>query len=397
MNNPRSTILIVGHGSRVAQANDEFERLVDKFRSYYPHETVRYGYIELAKPDLQEALLAAAEVSNQVTIAPLFLLPAGHVKTDIPLAVAVARRRFPVVRFVVARPLGVHPQMAALIHKRVEEKAVLLSKAPAKIAVMVIGRGASDPDANSDFCKLVRLFEETSDCGRVVYAFVALAQPDIETALERLVKESPEVIIFQPYLFFAGRLVQQLERLIEKYQQRYSWIKMTIAEALRDDPLILDLLQERIEDARTKDKPLACDNCQYRIPIKGVEEKVGGLNALLWSIRHRLTHNQAMPHIHAHAAIKKHVLICGNVDCVKQGSIQVIEDLRRLIKDHGLEKDIRVTQTSCLGCCGDGPMVVIYPDGIWYRRCEPKFTQEIFEKHLRNDELIPEIVDQIMM
>jgi sirohydrochlorin ferrochelatase/(2Fe-2S) ferredoxin len=395
MSDARSTILIVGHGSRVERANQEFELLVDKIRLCYPRETVTHGYIELVKPDFQEALFAAAEMSDQVMVAPLFLFAASHVKTDIPFAVDVARRRFPAVRLTVARPLGVHPQMAALVDKRVKEKAACMGKSPEKIAVMVIGRGASDPDANGDFCKLVRLVEETRDYGRVVCAFVALAHPDIETALERLVKESPQVIIFQPYLFFAGRLVQQLERLIEKYQQRYSWIKMIVAEPLGDDALTLDLLRERIQDARVNDKPLACDNCQYRIPINGVEEKVGGLNALLWSVRHRLTHNQAMPH--AHAAIKKHVLICGNVDCVKQGSVQVIEELRRLIKDHGLQKDIRVTQTSCLGCCGDGPMAVIYPDGIWYRRCEPKFTQDIFEKHLRKDELVPEIVDQIMM
>jgi sirohydrochlorin cobaltochelatase len=61
-----------------------------------------------------------------------------------------------------------------------------------------------------------------------------------------------------------------------------------------------------------------------------------------------------------------------------------------------LQKEIRVTQTSCMGYCGDGPAVAVYPDGVWYRRCEEKYAEELFEKHLMKDELVTDIVDQIM-
>ena len=49
-----------------------------------------------------------------------------------------------------------------------------------------------------------------------------------------------------------------------------------------------------------------------------------------------------------------------------------------------------------MGYCGEGPTVAVYPDGIWYRRCEEKYAEELFKKHLMGDELVSEIVDHIM-
>lgn len=392
----RKIILIVGHGSRVAAANQEFEAFVERMHPYLPQASVKMGYVELAKPDLASALDEAASQADEIMVAPLFLLTAGHVKNDIPLAVHQARKRFPQVRFDVARPLGVHPHMVKLIAERVDAAHACLNKKKERTAVLMIGRGCSDPDANSDFCKLVRLFEETSAYARVYYAFIAVVRPTIEESLERLLIERPDAIILQPYLLFAGRLIQKLHELIEKYASLYPWVKMQVAQPLGEDPLVFELFKERIFEARWGNKPLPCDNCLFRVPIHTLDGKVGGLNALLYSIRHSFTHTQAMPHAHAHTAVKKHVLVCGNVDCVALGSIRLIEELRRLIKEHGMEEQIRVTQTSCLGYCGDGPAVAIYPDGIWYRRCDAKYAQELFSKHLMKGELIPEIVDQIM-
>ncbi len=389
----RKTIVVVGHGSRMVEANRDFEHFVDAFRKILPAENIRHAYVELAKPVLDEVLDEIGSDNDEIIILPLFLFAAGHVKNDIPLMVNAARSQFPMTTFHVACPVGVHPNMVRMIAKRCGK--TLGAGAKEETAVLVVGRGSSDPDANSDFCKLVRLFEETCGYGRVAYSYVGIVKPNVEEVLERLVREQVKSIVVQPYLLFSGRLIQKLEEMVSRYTKLYPWIQMKIASTMGEDPLIFDLLQERMADAYTQTRPLPCDNCQYRVPINGLD-KVGGLKALLWSLRHTLTHNQAMPHTHAHTPVQKHVLVCGNVNCVEQGSIELIESLRRLIKENGLEKSIMVTKTSCLAHCGEGPTVIVYPDGIWYRRCEVKYVQELYDKHLTNNELVSEIVDQIM-
>jgi sirohydrochlorin cobaltochelatase len=85
-------LLIVGHGSREAGANVEFERVVAAYRARRPELRVAHGYVELAQPSLRAALGALCAEVDQVLVLPLFLFAAGHVKNDIPLALEQARR-----------------------------------------------------------------------------------------------------------------------------------------------------------------------------------------------------------------------------------------------------------------------------------------------------------------
>jgi (2Fe-2S) ferredoxin len=116
----------------------------------------------------------------------------------------------------------------------------------------------------------------------------------------------------------------------------------------------------------------------------------------LWSLRHSFTHTQAVPHVHAHQPLRKHVLVCGNVDCAARGSIALVETLRRTLKDAGHERDIRVTRTSCMGRCGEGPTVAVYPDGVWYRGVGHADAEELVRDHLLGDRLVARLVDNIM-
>lgn len=107
-------LLIVGHGSRDSNANVEFEALVATYRSARPDLTVVHGYIELAQPSLTTALRELAHQVDDAVILPLFLFAAGHVKNDIPLGLAQIHNECPRTRFVMARPLGVHPSLVDL-------------------------------------------------------------------------------------------------------------------------------------------------------------------------------------------------------------------------------------------------------------------------------------------
>jgi sirohydrochlorin ferrochelatase/(2Fe-2S) ferredoxin len=388
-------LLIVGHGSRQAGANHEFEALVEMYRQHRPDLHVGHGYIELAQPALIDALRAMAAQVREVLVVPLFLFAAGHVKNDIPLALAQARREFPRVVFRAAPALGVDPGLVQLAHERARPL-IEAAREPERTALLVVGRGASDPDANADFYKVARLVSEGRGLGSVQPCFIGIARPRVEQALEAVARMRPERIVVLPYLLFGGRLIEKLQALVAEFRQQSPWIPIELAPPMGPDRRLLEVLDERVTDAGERGRPLACDSCQYRLPIAGVSQQVGGLQALLWSVRHGYTHNQAMPHVHAHRPMSKHVLVCGNVDCAARGSNGLITHLRRLLKDRGRDRDIRVTRTACMGRCGEGPTVAVYPDGIWYRGVTEADAGELVEQHLIGDRLVGRLVDNIM-
>jgi sirohydrochlorin cobaltochelatase len=392
----RTGILVIGHGSRDPRSNREFEELVDCIRQRRPDSDVRHAYVELAAPSLAVGLEAIASCNDRVVVVPLFLFTAGHVKNDIPLALASARRKFPRVEFKAGRVLGVHPAMAELAYHRAFEAADGLAEASRRTALVIVGRGSSDPDANGDFCKLARLVGEGYDFGWVVPAFIGITRPLFGETIELIARARPQRIIVVPYFLFAGRLISQLEAQVEEFRARYPWIRTTLAPHLGAHPKLFDLFDERVDEALREQAPLPCDNCQYRVPIGTIAENVGGFRSLLWSARHMETHAQAMPHTHAHRPMRRHVLVCGNIDCASRGSITLIAELRRALRRVGREREIRVTKTSCMGRCGEGPTVAVYPDGIWYRRVTPADASELVDCHLVGDRLVGRLVDAIM-
>ena len=79
---------------------------------------------------------------------------------------------------------------------------------------------------------------------------------------------------------------------------------------------------------------------------------------------------------------RAHVLCCGGTDCTASGSAQIKERFEQLIKEKGLEKEIKVISTGCFGLCEDGPVVVVYPDGTCYSHVKPEDVAEIVGEHL---------------
>jgi sirohydrochlorin cobaltochelatase len=396
----RTAIVIVGHGSRDACANAELQQLVHAYRRRRPDLDVIHAHVELAEPLLDDALRALAARAQRVVAVPLFLFAAGHVKTDIPLALARARAAHPAVRFHAARALGVQPQLIELARKRALQAAGGRPGADGSVlattALLAVGRGSSDPDANADFYKLVRLIGEGADFAWVQPSFIGISDPRFAAAAEHVALGRPERIVVLPYFLFAGRLIEQLRAMVAQLARRFPWIRITLAEHLGADDLALSALDEQVQAALAGERPLPCDTCQYRVPIAGVAGQVGGLRALLYSVRHGFTHGQAMPHVHAHRALRKHVLVCGNGDCAERGSLLLIDRLRQLVRGRDARQEIRVTRTSCMGRCGEGPTVAVYPDGVFYRGVTAADAEQLVHEHLFGDRLVARLVDNIL-
>lgn len=75
------------------------------------------------------------------------------------------------------------------------------------------------------------------------------------------------------------------------------------------------------------------------------------------------------------------VLICGGAACLSSHSDEVRAAIAREIEAHGLEKEVRIVETGCMGPCELGPVMVVYPDGAFYIRVSPDDVREIVEEH----------------
>jgi sirohydrochlorin ferrochelatase/(2Fe-2S) ferredoxin len=387
---------VLGHGSREPSSNDQFEECVEVWRSRRQDGArVAHAYVELASPSLDEGLADLAKEAGEVVVVPLFLFAACHIKNDVPLALTRARRKFPHVRFAAGSPLGVHPDLAQLAFERAASVAPMGADV-SRTALVVVGRGSSDPDANGDFCKLVRLAAEGRGLMLAEASFTGITRPRLTETLEHVARAQPDRIVVVPYLLFPGRLLDKLRDEIAQFAHRYPWTRAVLARPLGADDRLLALLDERAQQAQSGQAPLPCDTCLYRTELPGFAEHVGGLRAMLWSVRHSLTHTQAVPHVHSHRPVKKHILVCGNGDCVQRGAVRLLDGLRRAVRRAGLQRDVRVTRTSCMGRCGEGPAVVIYPDGVWYRQVQVDDVEDIVEGHIHCDRLVARIVDSVM-
>ncbi len=83
---------------------------------------------------------------------------------------------------------------------------------------------------------------------------------------------------------------------------------------------------------------------------------------------------------------RMHLLICGGTGCQAAGSIAVYEKLKQEIEARGLSGEIAVVETGCNGFCALGPVMVTYPEGIFYVSLEEKDIPELVESHCINGE-----------
>ena len=82
---------------------------------------------------------------------------------------------------------------------------------------------------------------------------------------------------------------------------------------------------------------------------------------------------------------ERHVFVCTsgkNCPEVDGDGLGVHAALKRLVREAGLNGSVRVNQSGCLDQCGHGPMVVVYPDAVWYWGVQPSDAEEIVREHL---------------
>lgn len=280
-------ILLIGHGSRSEAGVAQFWEFASILRARADVE-VACGLIEFAKPTLDEAIDAlVAGGATGIAAVPLVLLGAGHMKDDGPAALARARTRHEAVTFSYARDLGVHPVILDLVAGRARD-ALSAFDQPRNQAVVLVGRGSTDPDANSDLYKAARLLGDGrhltpgsspesrgGDLDEIQPAFVSLARPSVAEALDRAATLGAEQIAVVPYFLFTGVLVDRIGIEARAWAATRGNVAIRLAKEIGAAPPIADLVLDRCEEARRGDAHMNCDACIYRTPLPGYESRVG--------------------------------------------------------------------------------------------------------------------------
>ena len=87
---------------------------------------------------------------------------------------------------------------------------------------------------------------------------------------------------------------------------------------------------------------------------------------------------------------KHHVFVCNlGKSCSRDGGEDVYREMKQAVKQAGLKGVCRVNQAGCMNQCGHGPMVVVYPDDVWYAHVTPRDVRRIVTAHLIGGHAVP--------
>jgi len=276
--NNNVAILICGHGSRNKLAITEFQELTKLIQKRYPNILVEYGFLEFAKPTLVDALEKLKNYSIKKVIAiPAMLFAAGHVKNDIPSLLMNYSTKTG-IEIIYGRELGINNLMISAACERVKDVfRKNNSLKPEESLLVVVGRGSSDPDANSNVSKITRMIVEGIGLGWGETVFSGVTFPLVETGLNNVVRLGYKNIIIFPYFLFSGVLVTRIKRQSDLVAINNPDISFIHAKYLSSQNYVVDTFVERIEETLHDEGTnfMNCSTCKYRSNLFGFEKEVG--------------------------------------------------------------------------------------------------------------------------
>ena len=273
----KTGVMICGHGSRSQAAVDEFAVLAQKLPTLLPDDwMVDYGYLEFANPVIRDGLDRLREAGcDRILAVPGMLFAAMHAKNDIPTVLNTYAAKHDVT-VTYGRELGVDPKMIAAAGGRI--RAALdaanrdLGTVPiAETALVVIGRGASDPDANANVAKITRLLWEGFGFGWAETGYSGVTFPLVAPCLEHVAKLGYRRVIVFPYFLFTGILIDRIYGFTDQVAAAHPGIEFVKAGYLNDHDQVLATFAERVMELDTALPPPNCGTCAYRTQILALD------------------------------------------------------------------------------------------------------------------------------
>lgn len=298
-------VMVCGHGSRDEDAVGEFVNFAKKLKKKLLQYELDWGFLEFANPVIKSGLDSLREKGiREIMSVPVMLFAAGHAKNDIPSVLNAYQAQYPELSISYGRELGIDLKLIRAAGERVKDAIEQADGdiSPEETLLMVVGRGASDPDANSNVSKVTRMLWEGLGLGWAETAYSGVTFPLIKPGLEHASKLGYKRIVVFPYFLFTGILVKRIYQYTDMVAAEHPEIQFVKASYLNDHPLVLDTFSERVEEIRNGVNNMNCKLCKYREQFLGFENEVGLRQE---SHHHHVEgigtgHSHSQGHVHSH-------------------------------------------------------------------------------------------------
>ncbi len=315
----KTAVMLCGHGSRDTRAVAEFTALADHMKRRLPHYDVDFGFLEFATPIIRDGLDRLRALGNTRILAlPGMLMAAGHAKNDIPSVLNRYQAEHPDVSISYGRDLGIDLKMLRAAGDRIQQALASAGEGIGRheTCLVVVGRGTSDPDANSNIAKVMRMLWEGFGFGWGETAYSGVTFPLVQPALEHVAKLGYKRVIVFPYFLFTGILVERIYESTDQVAAANPQIEFVKAGYLNDHPLVLEVFEDRLQEILAGSNNMNCQLCKYRAQVLGFEDEVGlaqeshhhhvegiGTGA---AHGHEHAHDHGHDHAHAHGHAHSH-------------------------------------------------------------------------------------------
>lgn len=241
-------LVIAGHGTRDEDGAAACWQLVDQVAALLPDVPVRAGFVELVDPSIDVALadLLAGGAPSAVVV-PLMIGTGGHVRVDIPEAIAEGRADATDADVRYAPHLGPDPLLRRVVRDRIATAATGWD--PADTTVVLVGRGALVTDANADHVRLARVLWEEAGYREVVPCFIQVTRPDLAGGLDRAYAAGARRIVVMPHFLFPGRLRTWTHDQVAAWREVHPDADVRVAEVIGACAELAEVVATRYRDA----------------------------------------------------------------------------------------------------------------------------------------------------
>ncbi|MQR96248.1 sirohydrochlorin chelatase [Fictibacillus phosphorivorans] len=242
-------LLFICHGTRLAKGRMEAEEFVRLCMAQVDVPIKEICFLELAEPSITQGFETCIQKrATSISVIPVFLLSANHIKIDIPKELHHFQNQHPGVEVIYGRPFGVHKALSHLLWEKITKSTVSLSE---NTRILLVGRGSTYQDVKRDLEAIASNVQNHYGIPSIQACFLTGSEPSFEEALWSS-SESYEQVIVVPYLLFSGLLINGMKLTINRYQLQ-SKQNVTLCETLGYHPILKDVLLTRInETLKTK-------------------------------------------------------------------------------------------------------------------------------------------------
>ncbi|MEM9137689.1 MAG: sirohydrochlorin chelatase [Cyanobacteria bacterium P01_F01_bin.42] len=291
-------LLLVGHGTRNPQGRQMFIDFAQRYQQLDYSRPVFPCFLELTEPSIQSVVEQCVQDGYaDLSALPFLLFAARHNKFDVTNELDFCRQSHASLQFHYGRHLGIAPGLVELWRSRLAQLDMPQHN-PAQIprsetVLLVVGRGASDPDAIGDVFKLARIIWEGSGYKSLETCFIGITHPRLEVGFEYARLHRPRRIIVLPHFLFTGTLMEKIFALSQTEQESYPDIQVSCLPHIGIQPALFSLIREREIEIQLGTVAMNCEMCKFRLSaLDGTSQETAS------HLHHHQENHGVHPHSH---------------------------------------------------------------------------------------------------